>query len=173
MSEYRNQLEEWLKDLDVKANSVLDIGGAQGPVRGRTRSWDVKEYIILDLPNFDIETDEAEEVDLIFCLEVFEYLIRPLEALFNVYASLKRGGTAYISFAFVYPHHNELELDALRYTETGIQRMANEVGLTITNIVYRYDKSGYLQNFYAADGMHPARAYPDHSVDGFIVEFKR
>lgn len=174
MSFYRQQLESFLSELDVKANTVLDIGGAQGNVRGRTKSWDVKEYEVLDLPDFDIETDEEpNRADIIFCLEVFEYLIRPLEALYNIHATLKKGGRAYVTFAFSYPHHNELELDALRYTEPGIRRMAKEVGLEVVNIWYRWDKSGLLKSFYSTDGMRMAKEYPNHDVTGFICELRR
>jgi SAM-dependent methyltransferase len=50
MSSYsRQQLESWLKTLDIKADAVLDIGGCQLPVNKRTKSWDVKEYKLLDL----------------------------------------------------------------------------------------------------------------------------
>ena len=43
MSNVRRQLEAWLKTIDVKADCVLDVGGAQLPVKGRTKSWEVKE----------------------------------------------------------------------------------------------------------------------------------
>lgn len=52
MSSYsRQQLEAWLKNIDVKAKRVLDCGGSQLPVKGRTKSWEVKTYKILDLQN--------------------------------------------------------------------------------------------------------------------------
>lgn len=44
----RVQLEAYLKGLDVKAKTVLDIGGAQAPIKGRTHSWEVEDYVILD-----------------------------------------------------------------------------------------------------------------------------
>jgi SAM-dependent methyltransferase len=182
MSWYRQQLEDWLKTLDVKADTVLDVGGAQGEVKSRVKSWDVKEYKVLDLPEWDLNKEYADKdnfldvydsADIIFCLEVFEYLIYPLMALANIETILKSGGKAYITFAFSYPHHNELELDALRYTEPGIKRLADKAGLTITNIWYRTDRSGLLRQFYAADGMHPAKEYDHHDVTGFIVEFTK
>ena len=49
-SSYRNALNEWLAQLDVKAESVLDIGGSQLTMPKRVRSWDVGEYLIADLP---------------------------------------------------------------------------------------------------------------------------
>lgn len=179
-SYYRQQLEDWLKALDVKADTVLDVGGQQNPVEGRTRSWDVKEYKVLDLPEFDIEDDSEDsdfyyvpEADVIFCLEVYEYLINPLAATRNIQLCLKKNGKAYVTFAFAYPHHNELELDSLRYTESGINRLAEVAGLRVTNTWYRRDKSGLLKSFYQADGMRMAKQYSRHDVTGFIVELQK
>jgi SAM-dependent methyltransferase len=175
-SYYRQQLEDWLKTLNIKADVVYDVGGAQGKVKNRVKSWKVQDYKILDLPNWDLNKswgyDRPEKLaDLIFCLEVFEYLTDPIQALENIKDCLMpRGGKAYITFAFVYPHHNELEYDSLRYTEPMIRWMAKKVGLEISKMWYRRDKSGLLKQFYAADGMRAAKEYPHHDVTGFIVE---
>ncbi len=179
MSWYKQQLEDWLRKQDVKADVVFDIGGKQGPVRERVRSWDVGEYKILDLPEFDLNKysqhvyDMKERADIVFCLEVFEYLYNPLAALDLIQWAMKKGGKAYVTFAFVYPHHNELELEGLRYTEPAIRRLAEHVGLNVTWIGYRTDKSRLLQSFYQADGMHPSKQYDHHDVTGFIVEFTK
>jgi len=77
MSSYsRIQLEEYLKTIHVKG-SVLDIGGIQNTIKGRTKSWDVIDYQILDLKEPhegsdkpDIEVDiqsEGEEIDYDCC----------------------------------------------------------------------------------------------------------
>lgn len=181
MSWYRQQLEDWLKELDVTADVVYDIGGKQLPVKGRTKSWDVKEYEILDLPDFDIQQDdypygissEAKDregvANIIFMLEVAEYLTSPQVALNNVGLMLGEGGKAYITFALSYPVHEEVAKDSLRYTLNGIHRLAEVAGLKITAVRTRHDKSGLLKAFYAADGMHPAKGW-DHSVTGYICE---
>jgi hypothetical protein len=180
MSYYREQLEDWLKTLDVKADTVFDVGGAQGEVKSRVKSWDVKNYRVLDIPFFDItrlsnarDVAKQQKADVIFCLEVFEYLIRPYEAMESLYILLNEGGKAYVTFAFVYPHHNELEMDSTRYTEFGIRRLAKEIGLKIKNIEYRVDQSGLLKEFYSADGMRAAKQYEHHNATGFIVEFEK
>lgn len=180
MSYYREQLEDWLKELDVQAETVFDIGGGQGEVKSRVNSWHVKDYRVLDLPFFDItrlsnarDIARTQQADLIFCLEVFEYLIRPYEAMEAMHMLLKSGGRAYVTFAFVYPHHNELEMDSLRYTESGIRKLAKEIGFKINNVWYRTDQSGLLKEFYAADGMRAAKQYNHHDVTGFIVEFEK
>lgn len=180
MSYYRQQLEDWLKTIDVKADCVMDIGGEQGNVSGRVKSWQVFDYEVLDLPEFDVQNvssaihlSKFKQADIIFCLEVFEYLIKPHKALKSIKILLKPGGKAYVTFAFAYPHHNELEMDSLRYTEPGIRQLAKLAGLTINHIWYRIDRSGKLQEFYREDGMHPAKQYAHHNVTGFIVEFTK
>jgi len=171
MSFYRQQLEAWLAELDVKADTVYDIGGAQGNVKDRVKSWEVKNYRVLDLPIYDLNEpwQTTPEVDIIFCLEVFEYLINPMEAMENISGLLKPGGKAYITAPLVYPVHNEVELDSLRYTETGLTRLANNAGLSVANVWYRRDKSGLLTAFYAKDGMHPAKGI-QHDITGYIME---
>lgn len=176
MSYYREQLEGWLKDLDVKADLVYDVGGKQGEVKNRVRSWEVDNYKVLDLPGYDVDIEHQasyKQADIVFCLEVFEYLINPMAAISNIRRLLKPGGKAYITFAFVYPFHEEVEADSLRYTENGIQRMVQKVKMKVTNIWYRVDKSGLLQSFYATDKMHPAKGYEHHNATGFIVEITK
>lgn len=176
MSFYRQQLEDWLKTLNIKATTVLDIGGEQGNVKDRVASWEVEKYKILDLPFYDLQGNKSWDkfnlphADVIFCLEVFEYLVEPSLALRRISKLLKPGGKAYITFAFVYPTHNEIEADSLRYTEQGIKLLAERAGLKVQNIVYRIDKSGLLQKFYSADGMRAAKQYEHHNATGFIVE---
>lgn len=182
MSIYRQYLESFLAELDIKADTVIDIGGFQNPVRGRTKSWDVITYHVLDLPDYNIEVKSNNfleyrlSADIVFCLEVFEYLIDPLQALSNISLLLRTNpgngrskGKAYISVPLVYPVHQETDLDALRYTENGFKRLCSAVELKCRVAQYRRDKSGLLQAFYSADGMHPAKGI-DHSVYGYIFE---
>jgi len=172
MSFYRQQLESWLSELDVKADTVYDIGGGQGEVKSRVKSWEVNNYRVLDLPVYDLNEPwqvTSEHVDIIFCLEVFEYLINPMEAMENISCLLKSGGKAYITAPLVYPVHNEVEWDSLRYTERGLTRLANNAGLSVANVWYRKDKSGLLTAFYSKDGMHPAKGI-QHDITGYIME---
>ena len=174
MSFYREQLESHLKLLDVNANVVIDVGGAQKPVKGRTKSWNVDNYIILDIPEFNLDEpfNYNAQADVVFCLEVFEYLIVPTMAMKNIANLLKPGGKAYVTFPFVYPLHNEIELDSLRYTKSGIVRLANHAGLHIERIIDRKTKSGSLVKYYSEDGMRAARG-ENHNVTGFIAVFKK
>jgi len=140
MSFYREELERYLKELDVKANSCLDIGGASNPVKNRVKSWDVEHYKIADNGledgDYDIELDLNDPdtpnhffYDRVFCLEVFEYIIEPVKAMNYIYDSLNNGGIATISFPFVYPLHNPVEHDYLRYTKVGAEKLLEDFKL--------------------------------------------
>lgn len=186
-SSYRQELEKWLKTLDVKAGSVLDIGGSQLPIKDRVRSWAVDNYKIADLetphvgsPKPDIEFDmneiytpfKEDRVDLVFCLEVFEYIWNPVQAMQNIAQTLKEGGEAWVTFPFFYPTHQPLEEDCLRYTQFGIKKLADYAGLTIEEIAPRRPETRALQTFFASERMRAAKDY-DHNVTGWIVKFRK
>lgn len=181
-----------MSTLDVKADRVLDIGGSQNPIKGRTKSWDVKEYLIADLPDPHVELQKPDveldlnkiqssgailhpgAFDLLFCLEVFDYITHPTTALDWLQFFLKVGGTAWVSFPFVYPIHNPKDIDGLRYTEPAIRNLAAESFLSVEEIIYRRPRPGnnYLLQFYSADGMRAADGV-DHNVTGYIVRFRK
>lgn len=186
-SSYRMELDKWLSQLDVKADKVLDIGGSQLPVKGRTKSWDVKEYLIADLPEPhvgspkpDVEIDlnledtlhEWPVVDLIFCLEVFEYIWNPAQAFGNIAEMLSKNGTAWISFPAFYPHHQPIEDDALRYMQAGIVKLAESAGLSIEQMIKRRPETNALQQFFSAERMRAAKDF-DHNMTGWICEFRK
>ena len=177
MSFYRDRLEEWLAKIDVNANRVLDLGGASNPVNTpkRLKSFKAKEYIVFDMgtePNkveyilFDInepleqlENPEKYESDVIFCLELFEYVWSPIEAVRNIYRLLKPGGIAYISFPSIYPVHNPVEIDYLRYTRNAIEKYLSINNLRILEVIPRVAKTGAdaLCEFYVRERMHPLK----------------
>ncbi len=174
MSYYREQLEQFLGNLDVDADVVLDVGGGQRTLAGRTQSWNVGAYHCLDLPEYDLDRPFEYPLhgDLVFCLEVFEYLIVPTTALQNICRLLQPWGKAIVSFPFVYPLHNEIERDSLRYTITGIRRLAEFAGLQIDQMHPRKTLTDSLVRYYQEDRMHAVEGY-DHNVTGYIVEFSR
>jgi len=171
-SYYREQLEIYLSRLEVKAELLYDIGGAQKSAKGRTKTWNVKESICLDLPDYDLNEPQKHErkADFVLCLEVFEYLIDPLQAMRNIADSLKKGGTAIISYPLVYPLHNEVEFDSLRYTLTGIKRLAGKAGLDVAEIIPRKAKTETLVRYYREDGMKMAKGH-EHGITGYIIKF--
>jgi SAM-dependent methyltransferase len=200
-SSYRLELDKWLANLEVKADRVLDIGGAQEQMPPRVKSWDVKKYMIADLPEphkdspkpdiemdlnigfdeysklkptiaYDIWDDEFNSYDLIFCLEVFDYVWNPAVAFQWISDLLKDGGTAWVSFPSVYPLHQPVEDDALRYMPGGIVKLAESVGLSVEQMIKRRPESNGWENFYRAERMRAAK-HEDHNFTGFICEFKK
>ena len=141
-SRARIQLEDWLKTIDVFGN-VIDIGGSQNPVKGRTKSWNVKEYKIMDLeipheikrkPDIigDIQAVPTPECDIAFSLEVAEYWFNPLQALQNIKAN-----HLYISFHWLYGLHNPEGTDFLRYSKYGIEKLLTAAGFKIIEMIPR------------------------------------
>ena len=191
MSSYsRIQLESFLKTLDIKAKTVLDVGGSQLPVKGRTKSWDVKDYKILDLEKphdvkqisdvvFDLNVCQKEnsvvqhysknKVDIIFCTEVMEYIYNPYGAVKNLYQMLKKNGKLYISFHFIYPHHNPIEEDCLRYTKGGVIKLLNKAGFKTLEIKPRYEMANNIMDYYRAEKMRPAKEFDGHNIVGHLV----
>lgn len=197
-SNTRRQLEEWLSQIDVKG-SVLDIGGAQHNIKGRTKSWKVTNYKILDLEQphqgnqpdiiFDInsrnEIDDAEVrylerpewgYDNIFCIEVMEYIFNPLDALLNMNELLIDGGLLYISFHFIYPEHLPIGLDMLRYTSSGVVKLLEETGFTIIENIPRTLKDNFsrdiLVSMYVNEGMRGWRDF-DVNIIGNLIKARK
>ena len=209
MSYFREQLESWLKTIDVKADRVLDIGGGSNPVVSRVNSWEVKEYKILDneleemkqKPDYvgDIQhldilnvyfpdsaiTLPPEQIhenllcDTVFCLEVAEYWYNPLMALVNINRFMRKDGILYISFPFIYPHHNPEGKDYLRYTRWGVEKLLNESGFEILEITPRIEEnvmhslSLNIGRWFKMQAMHPAKGYDGHNEIGYCVKAKK
>ena len=171
-SYYRQQLENYLQGLDVEADLLYDIGGKQKSAKGRTKTWKVKELVCLDIPEYDLNEPQNldKKADFVLCLEVFEYLINPLQAMRNIANALKVKGVAIVSFPFVYPIHNEVEFDSLRYTLSGIKRLADKAGLKIIDVSYRKCKTSTLVKYYEEDGMKMAKGH-NHHITGYIIKF--
>ena len=198
-SSYRNSLNEWLANLDVKADRVLDIGGSQLTMPKRVKSWDVGKYLIADLPEPhedspkpDIEMDlnedptppgynddyscvvesHGESFDMIFCLEVFDYVYDPMSAFKTIYMLLKEGGTAWATFPSVYPLHQPIEDDALRYMPGGIKKLAAEANLIIEEMIPRRFETDAWDRTIRAERLRAAK-HEDHNFSGWIVRFTK
>lgn len=188
-SHYKKILNDWKATLDVKADVVYDIGGAQDPIKGKTKSWNVKEYKIIDLPiphvekvHPDIEHDmnrpmegfAIPRADMIFCLGVTDYIINPNIFMLNIVRLLRDDGVAWIEFPFVYPIHNPVDEEGCRYSEGCIRRLAKQANLKIEEIIYKRPKpdNPFLLQFYSYDGMRAADGV-DHNVTGYIVRFTK
>lgn len=186
MSNYRNILEDYLRVLDIDVDSVLDIGGGALPVSERVHSFRANDYFILDNraeiakgvvkydEDMNYEFNLNKKFDIVFCLEVFEYIFDPIIAMGNISRHLKYGGFALVSFPSIYPLHNPEGIDYLRYTKEGIQKLADESCLRIRSIEPRRplpDSLMLLQNFYSMEGMHPRKGTQDIYDLGYIVRF--
>lgn len=198
-SSYRLELNRFLANLDVHADAVLDVGGADLPVKGRTHSWDVGDYIIADLSQphvgdkpdieIDIEQHDAfsryssngdiihdndyhEWADVVFVLEVFDYILDPIQAMRNIETFMKLGGTAWVTYPFIYPTHNPTEFDMLRYTEFAVKRLAKESGLKIEEIIPRRPETNAIEQLWRSERMRAAKHY-DHNITGWIVKFRK
>ena len=185
-SYYKQQLNDFVAVQEVKAKRLYDIGGAQHPIKGRTKSWDVEDYKIIDLavphvelqhPDIEHDMNEVwsgnEKADVIYCLGVSDYIINPNIFMANINRMLTDDGTAWVEFPFVYPIHNPVDDEGCRYSEGCIRRLAKQAGLEVKEIIYKRPKpdNPYLINFYSADGMRAAKGV-DHNIIGYIVRFE-
>ena len=150
MSNTRKQLEEWLQTLEIKG-TVLDVGGSAIPVKGRTKTWDVSYYDILDhragegiiVRDLNEPIDFPKQYDNVFCLEVMEYVYDPRTATQNLAWFVKKGGKLYLSTHFIFPHHSG-GVDCLRYTRNGITKLLTRAGLKVLSITPRMAVDGTL-----------------------------
>lgn len=193
-SYYKQQLNEWKSTLNINTDVVFDVGGAQDPITRHIKSWEVKDYKIVDLqtphveevkPDFAQDFNEPlkvdtgitkyiDGVDVLFMLGVMDYVINPNIAMDNVYQLVKKGGTAWIEFPFVYPIHNPVDDEGCRYSEGCVRRLAKQAKLNVEQVIYKrpLPNNPFLLNFYSADGMRAAKGI-DHNVTGYIVRFSK
>lgn len=192
-SYYKQQLNDFVASQVVIGDIVFDIGGAQHPIKGRTKSWSVGDYKIVDLavPHVTLqEPDLAQDmnqhldnktfagylgmVDVIYCLGVSDYIINPNIFMDNIAKLLSKNGHAWVEFPFVYPIHNPVDDEGCRYSEGCIKRLAKQANLNIKDIIYKTPMPGnkYLLAFYSADGMRAADGV-DHNVTGYIVRLEK
>lgn len=194
-SYHRIQTEAWLKTINVKADRVLDIGGAQNPIKGRTKSWEVEVYKIYDLENPhevkqkpDYKADlnisvgsnlEIQQIgwhdgqfDVVFCIEVAEYFWDAFTALKNIWFTLKKGGILYITFPFVYMAHKPSGTDFLRYTPAGVEKLLSEAGFEILEHEYRKATSDKLEAFYREERMKGLPGV-NHEIIGSMIKAKK
>lgn len=191
MSKSREQLNTWLKTIELKGGCLLDVGVQDKPVRDRLGGCDVDCYRTLDVDvqwNPDIlmdlnEVDNNQVVvaklyehafDYVFAIEVFEHLWNPIAALKQIYTMLNKDGYLYLSWPFINPLHDIF--DACRYTEEGMRNMLERTGFEVVDVDYRRATVGkeHLEAFYQAEGIRVSKIRPpqDHvnkDVIGFML----
>lgn len=153
-SETRQVLEDYLKTISIEGKEVLDVGGQQLPITERVQGTP-SAYKILDLPKYDINKtqDLKMNADMVFLLEVMEYVYNPIIALNNVNRLLKTGGELYISSHLFYPEHKPEGTDLLRYTRHGMIKILNETNFEVKSEQQRLFKNYNAEALYEAEGM--------------------
>ncbi len=181
-SRTRTQLEDWIKTKEL-SGKILDVGGSQLSIRNRAWIEDGTEILVLDLPQphqgdtpdiiQDLNVPVAESMGGVFdfavCLEVSEYWYDPVTALKNINYFLKSGGTLHISFHFIYPVHNPVEQDYLRYTRAGALKLLDIAGFEVREVVTRLGLYENFRNFFWTERMRPAKGYQHHEEVGLLV----
>lgn len=172
-SQYRIQINDWLRNQSFKADKVLDVGGCEGPIQKLTTieanriqtldfNGDLKPSFVHDLnifahPDDLFGSERNPRFDLIFCMNVFEYIHNPYNAVANLYSWLGQGGTLVVNFPFLYPVHNPVGIDYLRYTHEWVEMMLHDrfkfkdVDITILQAT---TGARDLMNFYSNEKMH-------------------
>jgi hypothetical protein len=115
------------------------------------------------------------QFDAVFCLEVFEYVWNPIQALYNIYNLMTNDSVAYISFPAIYPVHNPIEIDYLRYTKQVIEKYLDIIGFSNIEITPRVATKGRasLSRFYSEEGMHPVRGSSLPFDIGYLVKARK
>ena len=115
------------------------------------------------------------QFDAVFCLEVFEYVWNPVQAMKNIYDLMNNDSVCYISFPAIYPVHNPVEIDYLRYTKKAIEKYLNDNGFTGIEISPRVATMGrgLLATFYSEEGMHPVRKSDLPFDIGYLVKARK
>jgi 2-polyprenyl-3-methyl-5-hydroxy-6-metoxy-1,4-benzoquinol methylase len=194
-SSYRNTLNQYLANLELAGETIIDIGGAQESLSKRVKRMDVKNLIIADLPephadspkpavvldlNEPLDTmgvnKDAYELkfsaDIVTCFEVFDYVYLPGRAMKTIAMLLKdEDSRAYVSFPTVYPQHQPVGDDALRYMPSGVEKLAKHAGLVILDTYWRRPESKLFDQFFRTERMRAAK-HVDHDFTGMIVTFK-
>lgn len=178
---YRQQLEMWLGEIEIEGKSVLDIGGGQLNIGKRVHVWRPSEYVILDndaqynpdiFADLNVEIKVDKKFDVLFCLEVFEYIYDPVTAHKNLFNFLNQGGVAYVSYPTLYPLHNPPGIDYLRYTKNALEKYMTIAGFKTWEISPRRATEGMssLADFYSFERMRPIKGTPEIYDTGYCVK---
>lgn len=184
MSKSRDQLNEYLKQINIEGKSVLDVGVQDKP-SSRIAQGKAKEYITLDIDeqwkpdvvadlNLPAMLDVTKKMDVIFCIEVLEHCWNPVQAVQNLANLCKPGGKVYISTPFINPHHDYV--DYLRYTNEWFRDVLPKVGFSDVKIHERKATIGLpmLKAFYQLEGLRVSKIRPEYGrytyPIGYFVE---
>jgi len=189
-SSFRIALDNYLAELDVAADTVIDVGGSQLPIPKRVKSWAVQKYYIGDLeqphidspkPDFVVDLNNKKNPDVVgyyglgnvvFCLEVLDYVYDPVNAFKILHQLTAVNGRCIVSSGLFYPTHQPIAEDSLRYTEFGLRRLAEVVGFTVEKVIPRRPETNAIEQLWRAERLRAAKHY-DHNALGYIVELRK
>lgn len=190
MSNYRTQINKYLSNQEITANSILAIGIEQDDKK-MFKSVNCQEWVTLDYdpalnPDIchdinkplmdddgDIKIDHKyfEHFDVVIALNLFDYIWDPMQAHDNFYNLLKNDGILITNYPFVYPMHKPKGIDYLRFTPDAVNLYLKK---SYFKILERVDILGneLLLDFYQLDGMHKLPEV-DHRLIGMIIKAKK
>ena len=177
MSKSREQLVQYLSEIDITDKVVLDAGcGDRSKWARNFTKGEPKVYFTLDIYkkfNPDIVADLNKELpwqhivadsprygfDIIFCIETLEHLWNPIQAIKDMYTMLSNASNsvAYFSTPFINPYHDEV--DYARYTSEWYEKVLTEVGFKDIKIKPRLATEGlpHLLQFYKLEGLRMSK----------------
>lgn len=121
------EVERFIRSLDCSSLDTLEISGT-----GSQDKYNFRTYKTAAYPEYDVcrAPLALEQFDLIIAEQVFEHVLRPDRAAFNVYRMLRPGGFFVINTPFLLKVH-EHPLDLYRWTEHGIRQLLEAAGFNV------------------------------------------
>lgn len=188
MSLYKDQLNEFVSSLDLKGKVLIDWGGSQNPIKGRTNTWEIEDYKIVDLevphsssPEPDLVQDANEplkgdilkyvnKTDILIAFGIYDYVINPNIATNSISKLLSSTGYAWIEWPLFYGHHEPLWDEGCRYSEGCIMRLLGQSKLKLDEMIRKPAGNPLLVQFMRMDGQRLSKNYEHHDTVGFITK---
>lgn len=104
-----------------------------------------------------------------------EYIYYPDNAIEWLSCLTEKNGVLYITFPFIYPFHNPVKYDMLRYTKSAVIELVEEGYFKVLDIIPRKMTAigeAIYRQFLKVEGMHAAKG-ENHNELGWIVKAKR
>lgn len=116
----------FLDQLPAESMEAVEVSGWAH----QKRPW--KGYRATDIDTFDICTREPvpEEADIVFCEQVLEHVVDPVQAARNLHSLLRPGGYAVVSVPFMVRIHKEPE-DYWRFSQAGLRVLLERAGFHV------------------------------------------
>lgn len=142
LASYRRKILDCLlsENSGIYKGMVLDIGGRDRGIfespRDKVTRWitadivkDRNPDLVLDV--CDMKTIDANSIDVINALELFEHVADPIRGLSECTRVLRPGGTLVLSMPFLFPIHGDPN-DYQRWTVTKIEQEVTKLGFQIS-----------------------------------------